>query len=287
MLALMAGRAKVVRSSAHGTRWEIATRPLPDALHTFVHGMMGYVESSPGVVSQRQLPGPRVVVIVELGPPIRMSDPRLRDARFPGGFVAGVGDFVTVTEHDGFQSGIQIDLTPVGARALFGVPMDELAGAVVSLSDLLPRQERSLAERLDAMPDWDARFDALEALLVGSIERMTARSAIVAWACARIDAARGGLDMRALARELGYSEKQVVRLFRDQVGLAPKLFARLSRFDQLVQRLRSGRDASWSELANELGYYDQAHLVREVRHFAGTTPTAARNSLLGLVPDPH
>jgi len=278
----MGRRANVVRSETGGTRWEIATRPLPDALRPFVRGMMGYVEASPGTVSQRQLPGPQVVLIVELAPPIRITDPLRRGERFPGGFVAGVGDFATVTEHDGFQRGIQIDLTPVGARALFGIPMSELAGRVVPLPDLLPRDQRSLAERLDDLPDWDARFVAIEALLATGLARTSARGEIVAWACARLDASGGNLDIRALARELDYSEKQVVRLFRDQVGIAPKLFARLVRFDRLVERLRNDRKTSWVELAGELGYYDQAHLVRDVRHFAGATPTEVRASLDAL-----
>jgi AraC-like DNA-binding protein len=280
----MAQRAKISRSCFGASRWELASRPLPEPLRPFVRELMGYSESTAGLVSQRQLPGPMVVAIVEFGPPIRMSDPVLRDARFAGGFVAGVSDFVTVTEHDGYQSGIQIDLTPVGARALFGVPMDELAGTTVALPDLLPRGERHLAERLEALRDWDARFDAIEQLLAGLLERMTERGATVGWACARLQATAGGIDMRALARELGYSEKHVVRLFRDQVGMAPKQFARLIRFDRLVQRLRRGCDAPWSALAAELGYYDQAHLVRDVRQFAGVTPTEARASLQSLFP---
>src|SRR5262245_375749 len=153
----MAPRAQVSRIGFGASRWEIASRPLPDALRPFVHTRVGYSERTPGPVSQRQLPGPQVVVIVEFGPPLRVSDAVQRDAQFPGGFVAGLGDFATTTEHDGYQSGIQIDLTPVGARALFGVPMDELAGATVSLADLLPPGERNLCERLEGLPDWDAR----------------------------------------------------------------------------------------------------------------------------------
>jgi AraC-like DNA-binding protein len=278
----MRRRADVVRSGMDGRRWEIATRALPDALRPFVLGMTGYVEKGPGPVSQRQLPGPRVVFIVELGPPIRVTDPFRRGDRFPGGFVAGVGDFATVTEHDGFQRGIEIDLAPVAARALFGIPMSELAGRVVPLADLLPRDQRSLAERLDDLPDWDARFAAIEALLATALARTSERGEIVARACARLGASGGNLDVRALARELGYSGKQGVRLFRDQVGIAPKLYARLVRFDRLVGRLRNDRETAWTELAGELGYYDQAHLVRDVRHFAGTTPTGVRASLDAL-----
>ncbi len=280
----MAARATISRNVVGASRWEIASRPLPEPLRPYAREAVGYTESSAGTVSQRQLPGPMVVVIIEFGPPIRMSDPILRGAQFAGGFVAGIGDSVTVTEHDGYQSGIQIDLTPVGARALFGVPMDELAGTAVALTDLLPPSERTLAERLEALRDWDARFDVVERLLGGLLERTTDRSAVVGWACSRLHATAGGVGVRELARELGYCEKQLVRLFRDQVGMAPKQFARLVRFDRLVKRLRGGCDLPWGALAAELGYYDQAHLVRDVRHFAGITPTEARASMRSLLP---
>jgi AraC-like DNA-binding protein len=86
----------------------------------------------------------------------------------------------------------------------------------------------------------------------------------------------------SLATELGYSRKHLIALFRDQVGIAPKLFARLVRFDRVMSEARSGRSRSWAELALACGYYDQAHLVRDVRHFTGLTPTEARASLSEL-----
>jgi len=64
-------------------------------------------------------------------------------------------------------------------------------------------------------------------------------------------------------------------MFRDQVGIPPKLLARIVRFDRVVQHFRTGGGGDWSDLALELGFYDQAHLVRDVRHFTGLTPTEA------------
>ena len=92
----------------------------------------------------------------------------------------------------------------------------------------------------------------------------------------RIEETGGAVEMRALARELGYSRKHVITLFRDHVGLPPKLLARIVRFDGLLRQLRTGAATSWADLALDCGYYDQAHLVREVRRFTGLTPTEAR-----------
>jgi len=88
--------------------------------------------------------------------------------------------------------------------------------------------------------------------------------------------------MRSLARELGYSRKHVVDLFRDQVGVPPKLLARIVRFDRLVRHVKRGGGGTWADLALELGYYDQAHLARDVKQFAGTTPTGVRPLLTDL-----
>jgi AraC-like DNA-binding protein len=252
----------IVRGDFGGSHWELATRGR----------MSSYVERAPGLAVRRELPGPLIAVILELGPPLRVDG-----HRHAGGFVAGLGDVPSTTEHDGFQCGVQLDLHPLEARTLFGVPMSELEGRVVSLDDLLPRAH--LVERLAELPDHDARFDLLDRLLATHTAAAPPRARIARWACDRIERSGGNVDVRTLARELGYSEKQVARIFRDWVGLTPKRYGRLVRFHRLVSRLKVDPHATWAALAADLGFYDQAHLLREVRQFGGSTPTELRGSL--------
>ncbi|MCI0571798.1 MAG: AraC family transcriptional regulator [Myxococcaceae bacterium] len=225
-----------------------------------------------------------MVVVLEFGRPIRIfegTDVR-RATRYAGGFVAGVDDRFSLTGHDGSQQGLQINFTPLGARLFFGVPMSELSGRVVHFRDLVPPEQHSLAERLEAQPDWDARFDLVERLLTERIASAHGRSDAVAWAVRHIEASGGAVDVRSLVRELGYSHKHVITLFRDQVGVPPGLLARIVRFDRLMRHLKRGGPGTWAELAVEFGYYDQAHLVNEVRRFTGTTPTEVRAMLVDL-----
>lgn len=101
--------------------------------------------------------------------------------------------------------------------------------------------------------------------------------------------------MRALAAETGVSQKHLIHLFREQVGLAPKRYARIVRLNALLRQMsaptapasasasarladaaRNGAPRTrpdWADLAVRFGYYDQAHFVREFREFTGTTPT--------------
>jgi AraC-like DNA-binding protein len=196
-------------------------------------------------------------------------------ARHPGGFVAGLGDRFAITEHEGRQRGVQVDLTPTGARRLFGIPMSELAGRIVALRDLLPAGQRALTERLSAAREWATRLDLVEEFLVGRMREVRLDTRRVDWALAQIESRGGILDVGWLARELGHSHKHLIALFRDQVGIPPKLLARLVRFERVRRAARADAAIGWAELALAHGYCDQAHLAREVKQLTGLTPTAA------------
>jgi AraC-like DNA-binding protein len=265
---------------------EFALRMPSPALQPHVRDLCGYRERTRAPLRRREFPGARVVVILEFGPPIRVyeSGTERNPARHPGGFVAGLDERFTLTEHDGFQRGLQLNLTPIGARLFFDRPMSELVGRTIPFADLMPRPQRDLAERLAALPDWNARFAFVEGLVAQRIANARVRTDPVAWAFSRIEASRGAVPIRAIARELGYSPKHLIALFRDQIGVPPKLVSRIVRFEHLLRHVRASGAGSWSQLALDFGYYDQAHLARDVQHFTGMTPGVARALL--VEPDP-
>ncbi len=267
-------RTRVVRGAAAGSSWEVALRTPPAALRPYVRGdFVGYTERSSGRLSRKELPGPFVVLIFEFGPPVRVQPGGAAPVAHRGGFVAGLDDRYAITEHDGFQQGVQVYLTPLGARRLFGIPMSELTGLVVPVQDVLPKAHRSLSHRLAELSDWESRLDLVEDALLRGLAFGRDEKGVVSWAWRQILETGGNLDVRVLARSAGYSHKHLIALFRDQVGLPPKQLSRLVRFDRLVQHVKSGGAGTWAELAVDFGFYDQSHLVREVKHFAGVTPT--------------
>ena len=253
---------------------------MPLRLRPYVRDYSGYLESTPGPLLRREFPAAQVVVILEFGPPIAVYEPgsETRSSRYRGGFVAGVHDRFTLTEHQGLQRGMQLNLTPLGARRLFGLPLTELAGVVVGVEDLLAaradyRGPRALADHLAELGDWDARFDLLDALLDAHVHARDPRAETVRAGTRRIVASGGRADIRALADELGCSHRHLIALFRDQVGVTPKLLARIVRFENVLAHLREDTPASFAELAAACGYHDQSHLTRDVRQFAGVSPT--------------
>jgi AraC-like DNA-binding protein len=272
-------RARRLRGQTGDSYWEMALRAPAARLRPYVRGdYVGYTERSATTTRRREFPGPYAVMVIEFGPPIRIfaAADRRRCASHRGGFVGGLSDAFALCEHDGFQHGIQINLSAIGARLLFGIPMSELSGRVIAVGDILPARHRELSERLQDVGEWDERFDLLDDTLTDCLTEAREKTRVVSWAVRRIEETGGVVDLRGLARELGYSQKHVIAMFRDQVGIPPKLLARIIRFDRLVQHLRHGGGGTWADLALEFGYYDQAHLVRDVRHFTGITPTEMR-----------
>jgi AraC-like DNA-binding protein len=249
-------------------------RPAPE-LAPYVLELQGYVEQACTVVRRREFAGAHVVVILELEPRLRVFDTGRSDRHttYPGGFVAGVDDGFSWTEHAGTQAGVQLNLHPLGARRLFGVPLSELRKRPVAFADLVP-EHRDLSDQLAELRCWDARFDRVEAFIRARLRDAPPHDATVSWALERMRASGGTLNLGELVAELGYSHKHVIARFHDQVGVPPKLWARLLRFERLRRELARGTPRSWAELALACGYYDQAHLARDVRQFTGDTPRA-------------
>jgi AraC-like DNA-binding protein len=181
-----------------------------------------------------------------------------------------------VIEHDGVMRGIQVDVPPLAARRLFGVPMHELARTVVPLDELFGAAARRLEEQLAEAPTWNARFALVDATLAARLADTAPPPADVAWAWERLHASRGRARIDALAAALRCSRKHLAARFRDHVGLPPKLVARTMRFRHAVDLLGEGSELTLDELALACGYYDQSHLDRDFRDFAGTTPAAYR-----------
>jgi AraC-like DNA-binding protein len=253
----------------------VERRAAPRLRHRVDH-YYGYAERTPGLTRQREPLSKGVVLIFGLGPELRLVDPA-HSERPPtrlGSFVAGLDDSCAVIEHDGEMRGLQVDLTPLAARMIFQVPMHELARRTVALEDVFGREAPRLEERLFEARSWSERFEVVEAALWARLQAAEAPPPDVDWAWRRLADAHGQIGIEALAGELGCSRKHLAARFREHVGLPPKLVARMLRFRETVELLLSSPQSTIADVAARCGYYDQAHLDRDFRDFAGTTPSA-------------
>jgi AraC-like DNA-binding protein len=169
---------------------------------------------------------------------------------------------------------IGVHFRPGGAFPFFAPPASELEEARCALDDLWGGAAAALGEQLAAASSLEGRFALLEWTLLSRIARPLARHPGVAYALARLGGGTEKASIRSLVKETGLSARRFIELFRREVGLTPNLFARVRRFQAVLGRLEDPAGAAWTEVALAHGYFDQPHLVRDFRTFAGLTPTA-------------
>jgi AraC-like DNA-binding protein len=199
---------------------------------------------------------------------------KIRDSvHRPPAFVMGGHGAHSVLEGDCAPSYLEVWMAPLGAYTLLGLPMDEIRGLTVDLTDLFGGEGRWLGEQLREASTWSQRFALVDELLLRRLERGPRPSPEVGWTWRRLVAGGGAVPINRIADEVGWSHKHLISKFKQQVGLPPKKAARLVRFDGVLRRIDEGRPPRWEQIAAESGYADQAHLIREFREFTGTTPT--------------
>lgn len=260
---------------------ELVRRAPCPALAGLVWNLAGYAER--GTAAERQeLPVAGAVIVVNLGPRLEVgrAGATPRTPRPFGSFAAGVHDVPAITRHAGHQTGVQVYLSPPGARALLGVPMHELANQTVELDAILGRRADRLEERVATASTWERRLEILEEALLDGIARGPSPppDAVRAWD--RLRTTEGRIAIADLAGELGCSRRHLAAQFQDAVGLPPKTLARILRFRGVIDRLPPAGPIEWGRVAADRGYADQSHLIREFRALAGMTPEAYRRSRL-------
>jgi AraC-like DNA-binding protein len=238
------------------------------------------------------MPSPLVTIVIALDDGLQVvhhSD--LRQA--PDTYAALVGGLhVTpvILSHDGWQSGIQLGLTALGARALLGVPAAVLTDIDCHLADVLGPSVVPLRDELLAEPTWIGRFAILERWLDARCRYEVAIADEVAEAWRLIRASAGTATISRVAGEIGWSERHLRSRFAAEIGLTPKAAARVVRFDSsrrmLRNRHRAGVDPDLAGLSVACGYADQAHFTREFRDHAGCSPLHWLSEELGAAAEP-
>jgi AraC-like DNA-binding protein len=264
---------RIERHETETSDWQIARRNPPPELRSVVLGSVeGWRQTRGAAPELREVPFPGVPLILNLGPHWEI------DGRRIDSFVAGLG---TSPSHVAGAPGwacIELRLTPHGAHRLLGVPMSELTNQAVELETLVP-EARELEERMREAQGWSALFDLMDGFLLRRLTGSRPVRAEVEWSWHHLYATSGRASIAAMATELGWSHRRLISRFREQIGLTPKLAARVIRFDRATTALRRSNRPALAEIAYECGYADQAHLNREFRQLAGITPRRYGDSL--------
>jgi AraC-like DNA-binding protein len=249
-----------------------------EPLRPYVAAYTGYRQRGVPPARHRGLPSPYLTLIFTLDEPLTIvahPDPRQPPGEY-GALLGGLHSVPALITHAGAQSGIQVALRPLGARALLGLPAGELAALDLPAEAVLGDVCAELREKLESAAGWPERFAVLDEILL----RRAADADVapeVSWAWHELLREGGATRVSELAAGTGWSERHLTSRFRTEIGLAPKAAARVVRFDRarklLVRKLTAGGDYLLADLAADCGYFDQAHLAREFRALAGCPPS--------------
>jgi AraC-like DNA-binding protein len=163
---------------------------------------------------------------------------------------------------------------PGRTGAFFGPPADELTDRFTPLDDLWGAGGRAIERELRELPTTTARIRRLDAELLGRLAASKAQDDRCARIAEFVRQQRGSITVAALCRASGLSRQHLAREFRARVGISPKRFARVARFEVLMDNVYSRPQHDWATAAADCGYYDQAHLIAEFKAFTGMTPVA-------------
>jgi AraC-like DNA-binding protein len=240
---------------------------------------------------ERLVPDGGIELIVDLTPtPKKIFDNtnRARATSVRRAWIAGQRSGHLIFESAQGSKMIGARFRPGGAWPFVGMPVAELNEAVVEMDVVWGAAAMaSLRDRLLESATVDGRFAVLEQALLARARGQLQQDPGVAAAVRSIVRRPGTLAIGRLAAHLGYTQKRLVDRFTTCVGLRPKAFARVVRFQHVLHRAAREPQRSWTDLAHDAGYYDQAHFVHDFQALSGLTPTryaAERASEINFLP---
>jgi AraC-like DNA-binding protein len=189
------------------------------------------------------------------------------------------GAFLSDTAEEAALLGIHF--RPGGAWPILGVPADEFTNLHVDLQALWGPEAAILRERLCAAREPGARFLILERALADRLLAPMPHGAVRA-GLDMLRRSQGRAKIRDVANALDVSPRRFRAVFAAEIGLTPKLYGRVQRFQHAAAEARSAAVADWAQLAVACGYFDQSHLIHEFVEFSGLTPAEYRRDLVAL-----
>lgn len=240
---------------------------LPSArLRSFIHSIWILEQDGDEAAPQRVVPDGHSEAILNWGQPFEsfnngewLGQPRC--------FLAGQIDGPLLLRPKGPAKMLGIGFRPDGAARVLPQPMHELSRRFTPIEDLSKTLSSNLSRAIESADP----VAALQEALLSAEKTVHSADHLVAEAVRRIILARGAADLGALALDLGTSIRHLERRFSTKVGIPPKLFCRIQRFNNVFRGLGEP-SCDWIETALRCGYYDQAHLIRDCKDFSGSTP---------------
>ena len=228
-----------------------------------------YFEGPTRHARKRILPNGKAELIINLGERYRLIEGR--GPELFGSTLSGLQSAPLVIEQPPWQRVLGVRLKPAGAYALTGAQLADACGLSVDAGDLFGPAATELVERCHEARGIEQRFAVTLAWLRDRLLGARAMSPGVSWAVRRIEQSGGAIEIDEIRRQTAWSKPQMIAAFRDEIGVTPKLYARIVRFSRVLRMLQDG-EGPLAAVALGADYYDQPHMARDFRALGGLTP---------------
>jgi AraC-like DNA-binding protein len=249
-----------------------------------------YVEGNhPKHTREKLLPDGAIELIIDLDPePKKLFEDENSDRfRFcRRGWISGERTrYIVIGSGNTCMVGVRF--RPGGAFPFFSFPISELNDSVIDLDLIWGPLVSEIRDQLLAAESPDKRLRLLEAFMLNHARRSLEANRLIAFAVHQLQHSPQFLAIRDLATTIGITPKHLISQFEKVVGLRPKTFARISKFQKVLAVIEQQQRVEWSAIAADCGYYDQAHFIKEFHTFSGINPSAyltQRGEYLNYIP---
>jgi AraC-like DNA-binding protein len=274
---------RITRQDCDFGRWEMASRRPHSQLRDYVIGYVG-LWSTMRLTRERHLPSGEAALVVNLGTPhdVIGSGAQSGTLKFRSVAAMGVHDQPFVTRSAGAKHLLVVRLTPPGARLLFDVAMDQLFNRWVDLDEIDGVLARRIEGRVHEPRGWNDLFDLMDSVLAERLAAVRISAPGVLWAWWELRRSGGLTSIDSLADHLDWSHKRLLAGFREHIGVLPKATAKTVRFNRVLRLSRTDYRINWASVAQDCGYYDQAHMIREFKSFTGCTMKELKSLVAGF-----
>lgn len=249
-----------------------------------------YSEYDPEHSVERLIPDGTVNLIMELGDEpqhtFNNQDLSVKET-FKGGWISGIQqEYITISAKN-TKGMVVVRFKPAGSYSVLHLPVDEIRNHVIDAELILGREISRLREKIQQQVSVNQKILTIERWLRDRINDQTVPEAVIHYAVSQAQMNPSMITIKQIIDRCGYSHRHLIQLFKKHVGIAPKPYHRILRFNKVLEKINANVPLDWANLSAQCGYYDQAHFIKEFKQFSGFSPGSflqERGEFINYVP---
>lgn len=218
------------------------------------------------------LPDGTTSVIFNIGNPICISGSNVDDKNLSDNLIMGTHKKYFVLKENFGTHLIGIKFKQGGAYNFLKLPMMQFSNKIVDLTDVLNGETVKLRSKLIQAESAEDVKKVLDYYLFINVDMLSRVSDIVNFAIGKVKVNGPQTSIKDVCKAANISNKHLISLFNDKIGLSPKLVQRINKFVNVIETVQGQPLVNWPQVAYECHYYDQAHLINDFKHFSGVSP---------------